>query len=93
MKKKIQTSIGSWRGEFPVVMLCGAWITLGDWRTCDKPEIGRIEIAALGFSPSERRPTCLEVLTRGVVTTLGKYATADERRELLTGERIDYGDH
>jgi len=91
MSRRRQLAIGEWIGEFPIVFLRDAWITIGDWRLCKRPAIGVLYIAAIA---SESRPlSYLEILTRGAQAQIGKYASAAERRALLNGERIEDGKH
>jgi hypothetical protein len=89
--KRRQLAIGEWVGEFPIVNLRGAWITIGDWRQCKRPAIGVLYLVELAIEPP--RPSYLEILTRGTQATIGKYASTAERRALLTGERIENGEH
>jgi hypothetical protein len=88
--RRRQLSIGEWFGAFPIVYLRGAWITLGDWRTCKRPAVGVIYMVELAIDSPP--PSYLEILTRGTQATVGKYASTAERRSLLTGERIEHGE-
>jgi len=89
--RRRQLAIGEWIGEFPIVFLRDAWITIGDWRLCKRPAIGVLYLAALA---SESPPlSYLEILTRGAQAQIGKYASTAERRALLNGERIEHGEH
>jgi hypothetical protein len=88
--KRRQLAIGEWIGEFPIVYLRGAWITIGDWRMCKRPAIGVLYLAE--FAIDSPAPSYLEILTRGAQAQIGKYASTAERRALLNGERIEHGE-
>lgn len=81
-----QLTIGEWIGEWPVFEARGAWITIGDWRTCKRPEVGEIVIAV--YAVEGEKPSRLEVLGKGTQRTIGKYTSAADRRALLSGERM-----
>lgn len=84
--KRRQLTIGNWRGEFPIVFLGGSWVTIGDWRQCERPEVGTLYFCALAIEPP--KPSYLDVVTRGAQAPIGQYASAAERRALLSGERF-----
>lgn len=84
--RRRQLEIGEWRGEFPIVFIRGLWVTVGDWRQCDRPEIGRLYFCA--FAIDLPNPSYIDVVTRGAQASIGQYASAAERRALLSGERI-----
>lgn len=89
-----QLAIGKWIGEFPIVYLRGAWLTIGDWRMCNRPVIGVLYMAELAIDDGkEPPPLYLAILTRGAQARIGKYTSARERRALLCGERIEDGKH
>lgn len=93
--RRRQLAIGEWVGSFPVVYLRGAWITIGDWRLCKRPAIGVIYMVELAIDErgKDPPPSYLAILTHGAQAPIGKYASTAERRALLTGERIEHGEH